>query len=130
MANTIDFLVIDGERINLSVLSGIDEIADVLDTYANRTDDMVLHRGNIGVFFNYQNIKFADQNDTNYDAYERVWDILTQPKDFHTITIANLTFRAYISSIKRKISYFNNNRAYHKGMQCNFTCERPSRQSF
>lgn len=129
MSNTSDFLIIDGVRVNVGVLSGIDEIADVLDSYANRTQDFVLHRGTVAVFYNYESIKFEDQNDTNYDAYEYLWDVLTQPKQFHTITIANLTFSAYISNVKRKIDYYQNNKAYHKGMQCNFKCERPNRVS-
>lgn len=127
MANTVDFLLIDGVRVDINVLADFDESADILDKYANRTQDGVLHRKVIGTYYNFSNIKFEDQNDKNYDAYEYIWQILSQPKAFHTITIGGYTFSAYVSSIKRKCNYFNNNRLYHKNMQCNFTAEKPAR---
>lgn len=127
MANSVDFLVIDGQRFNVGVLAGIKETFDILDRYANRTQDGVLHREIIGTYKNYSSIKFANQTDANYDAYENLWELLGSKKEFHTITIANYTFSAYISSISRKIAYFNNNRAYHSDMECKFTAEQPYR---
>ena len=127
MANRTDFLVIDGRRINVGVLSGIDEECDILDRYAYRSQDGVLHREVIGSYQNYSNIKFADQTDANYGEYEELWEILSSPQEFHNIRIANFEFSAYISSAKRKIAYFDGDKAYHKGMSCNFKAERPRR---
>lgn len=127
MANQADFLIIDGKRINVGVLSGIDEECEILDRYAYRTQDGILHREVIGSYQNYRNIKFAKQDDSNYDEYEILWEMLSEPKEFHNIKIGNFEFSAYISSVKRKIDYFKNDRAYHKDMQCNFTAEKPRR---
>lgn len=127
MNNTVDFLIIDGQRFNVGVLSGIKETIDILDRYANRTQDGVLHREIIGTYKNYSSIKFAEQTDANYDAYENLWETLGAKQEFHTITIANYTFSAYISSISREIAYYSNGRAYHKKMECKFTSERPYR---
>ena len=127
MANTVDFLVIDGKRIDVGVLTDINEECDILDRYAYSSQDGVLHREVIGSYQNYTNIRFADQTDANYAAYEELWEILCSPQEFHNIRIANFEFSAYIASVKRKISRFDNNRAYHKGMSCNFKAERPRR---
>lgn len=127
MARQVEFLVIDGIRIDVGVLSGIEEICDILDRYAYRSQDGVLHREVIGSYQNYKNIKFVDQTDSNYDQYEQLWEILSSPQEFHNIKIANFEFRAYISSAKRVIDYYNGNRAYHKGMTCSFTAEKPRR---
>lgn len=127
MDRQVEFLIIDGIRIDVGVLSGIEEICDILDRYAYRSQDGVLHREVIGSYQNYKNIKFVDQTDSNYDQYEQLWEILSSPQEFHNIKIANFEFRAYISSVKRVIDYFDGNRAYHKGMTCSFTAEKPRR---
>lgn len=127
MASKMDFLIIDGIRINVGVLSGIGEECDILDRYAYRSQDGVLHREVIGSYQNYRNIKFVDQTDANYNEYEQLWEILCSPQEFHNIKIANFEFSAYISSVKREIDYYDGDKAYHKKMTCNFTAEKPRR---
>lgn len=127
MADKMDFLIIDGIRINVGVLKGIGEECELLDRYAYRSQDGVLHREVIGSYQNYRNIKFVDQTNDNYDEYEQLWEILCSPQEFHNIKIANFEFSAYISSVKRTIDYYDGDRAYHKGMSCSFTAEKPRR---
>ena len=61
-----DFLTIDGERYDIPVFVGVKRSADFLDKYANRTDNGDLKRELIGVYFNYKNINFDKQRDSNY----------------------------------------------------------------
>ena len=127
MANKFDFIIIDGKKYNIAVYTNVKETADYLDKYANRTDDGDLKRELIGVYFNYSDIKFEPQTDDNYSEFERLWDKLTEPEEFHEITIANFSFRAYFNSVSRVIYMYKDNKAYRKDMTVNFTAKKPAR---
>lgn len=127
MAEKYDFIRIDGQKFNIGVYANIKETADFLDKYANRTDDGDLKREIIGVYFNFSDIKFEPQTDLNYEEFERLWDKLTEPEEFHYIKIANFEFRAYFSDVSRVIYSFSNNKAYKKDMTVNFTAKKPAR---
>jgi len=127
MAERYDFIIIDGNQYNIGVYADIKESADFLDKYANRTDDGDLKRELIGVYFNYSDIKFEAQTDSNYSEFERLWDKLTEPEEFHNIKIANFQFRAYFNGISRTIYDYKNGRAYRKDMTVNFTAKAPAR---
>ena len=98
-----------------------------MDKYANRTDDGDLKRELIGVYFNYSDIKFEPQTDDNYEEFERLWDKLTEPEEFHEIKIANFSFRAYFNNVSRVIYMYKDNKAYKKDMTVNFTAKKPAR---
>lgn len=127
MTEKYDFITIDGNIYNIGVYADVKEAADFLDKYANRTDDGDLKRELIGVYFNFSNIKFEPQTDMNYEEYERLWDKLTEPEEFHNIKIANFEFKAYFNSVSRVIYGFANNKAYRKDMTVNFTAKKPAR---
>lgn len=127
MKEKYDFIVIDGSVFNIGVYAEIKEVADFLDKYANRTDDGDLKRELIGVYFNFSDIKFEPQTDSNYDEFERLWNKLTEPEEFHTIKIANFEFKAYFSNVSRVIYGYSNERAYRKNMTVNFTAKKPAR---
>jgi len=127
MATQSDFIVLDGITYNIGVLSGVKEIADFLDKYANRTENGDLKRELIGVYFNYSNITFEPQTDDNYDEFERLWDKLTEAEEFHDVRIANFEFRAYFNGVSRSIYTYKNGRAYKKDMTVSFTAKRPAR---
>lgn len=122
-----DFLTIDGETYNVAVLTGIKRNADFLDKYAERVEDGDLKRELIGVYFNYKSIKFAKQTDDNYNEYVRLFNKLTEAEEFHDITIANYSFRAYFSNVSDEMYLFKNNRPYYKNLTVNFTAKMPSR---
>ena len=86
-----------------------------------------LQRELIGVYFNFSDIKFEPQTDSNYDEFERLWDKLTEPEEFHQIKIANYEFRAYFNNVSRVLYGFKNNKAYKKDMTVNFTSKKPAR---
>lgn len=127
MTEKFDFIVIDGIVYNIGVYADIKEVADFLDKYANRTDDGDLKRELIGVYFNFSDIKFESQTDSNYDEFERLWNKLTEPEEFHDVKIANFEFRAYFNNVSRVIYGYLNNRAYRKDMTVNFTAKKPAR---
>jgi len=127
MAERYDFIIIDGNQYNIGVYAGIKETADFLDNYANRTEDGDLKRDLIGVYFNFTDIKFEPQTESNYDEFERLWNKLTEPEEFHTVQIANFQFRAYFNNVSRVINDFRGGKAYKKDMTVNFTAKKPAR---
>lgn len=68
-------ITIDGVSFDVPVI-GIVRRAEFLDKYAERTEDGVLHRELIGVYFNYQ-IQFGSTTDTT--EYAALWTKLTEP---------------------------------------------------
>jgi len=127
MQEKYDFIIIDGIQYNIGVYADIKEAADFLDKYANRTDDGDLKRELIGVYFNFSDIKFEPQTDKNYNEFEKLWNKLTEPEEFHDVKIANFQFKAYFNSVSRVIYGFAENRAYRKDMTVNFTAKKPAR---
>lgn len=127
MTETYDFIIIDGQTYNIGVYAEIKQSADFLDKYANRVESGDLQRELIGVYFNFSNIKFEPQTDRNYEEFERLWDKLTEPEEFHDIRIANFEFRAYFNNVSRVIYGYSNNRAFKKDMTVNFTAKKPAR---
>lgn len=127
MDNSFGFIIIDGQVYRVKVLVDVKESADFLDKYANRVETGDLDRELIGVYFNFSNINFEPQTDENYEEFERLWDKLTEPEEFHEITIANFSFRAYFNNVSRIIYGYSNGRAYRKNMSVNFTSKKPAR---
>ena len=123
------FIIIDNERYNIRVKTGIKRSADFLDRYAERTEDGNLNRDLIGVFFNYSNIQFEKQTDANYNEYNRLYNKLTEPTEFHTINIGGFQFTAYFNSISDEIYYFDTDteKAYFSNLVVNFTAKSPAR---
>lgn len=122
-----DFLKIDGEIYNIKVKVGIKRSADFLDKYANRTDDGDLKRELIGVYFNYSNINFEKQKDSNYSEYNRLYNKLTESEEFHDIDIAGFIFRAYFSNVSDEMYLYKDGKAYFRKLTVNFTAKKPAR---
>lgn len=123
-----DFLTIDNEIYNIKVFTGIKRSADFLDKYANRVESGDIKRELIGVYFNYKDIKFEKQKDSNYDEYKRLYNKLTEPEEFHDINIAGFEFRAYFSNVSDVLYLYKNGRPYFKNLTVNFTAKKPARR--
>lgn len=128
MANWYDYITIDGHSYHVKVKTGIKRTADVLDKYAKRTENGTLRREIIGVYFNYSNINFEAQKESNYNDYESLYNKLTEATEFHTITIGGTSFSAYIHSVSDEIYYYDEttNKSYHKNLTCSFTAQSPT----
>jgi hypothetical protein len=102
--------------------------ADFLDKFAKRTDDGGLQRELIGVYFNYQ-LKLGVAKDAS--EYQRLWDKLTEPVEFHMVTVPDTvgeyTFKAYFSNIKDNLLMKRQERNYWQDLTVNFTAQVPAR---
>ena len=122
-------ITIDGTSYDIPVLS-MTRRADFLDKYAERTEDGVLHRELIGVYFNYQ-VKFGRSNDTA--VYAALWNKLTEPEEFHSVTVPDesgdfeMTFQAYFSNVTDEIRRVTPEAAFFKNLTVNFTAKSPAR---
>ncbi|MBI5954379.1 MAG: hypothetical protein HY865_22205 [Chloroflexi bacterium] len=120
-------VTIDGTTFDIHVLS-VHRTADFLDKYAERTEDGVLHRELIGVYFNYQ-LKFARTN--NVSAYVALWQKLTEPVEFHEVTIpdedGSFTFTAYFSNVSDELHRDKGATKFWKSLTVNFIAKEPAR---
>jgi len=95
-----DCIVIDGETYDVPILS-MARSADFLDKYAERTLDGNLNREIIGVYVNYQ-LAFGKAG--SQSEYERLWEKLTEPVEFHSVRLPDEkgfeTFMAYFANIR------------------------------
>ena len=120
---------VDGIHFDIPMVS-LKRSAEFLDKYAERTEDGVLHRELIGVYYNYTLTVGSSTafGDTDYDYF---WDVMTEPKEFHEISIpiknGYYTFTAYISSVSDEYKKILDGKAEFTGFTCKFTAQRPAR---
>lgn len=120
-------LRIDGENFKVDVLS-CKRTADFLDKYAERTESGDLERELIGVFFNYK-LQLAPGLDRT--EYARLWDKLTEPIEFHTVTVpdedGDYTFTAYFSNVADELLRKKAQKNFWKNLTVNFIAKSPAR---
>ena len=122
-------IIIDGNSYDVPVIS-VTRRADFLDKFAERTNDGTLHRELIGVYFNYQ-LLFGTILDT--DLYDSLWDKLTEPEEFHTVTVPDesggvgFTYTAYFSNVGDKLRKQKGVNNYFTGLTVNFIAKSPER---
>lgn len=123
-------IIVDGIFFDIPMVS-LKRSADFLDKYAERTEDGELQRELIGVYYNYTLTAgtSTDFGDTNYDAF---WDKMTEPVEFHDISIplknGYYTFRGYISSVSDEYKKILDNEAEFTGFTCKLTAKSPARR--
>lgn len=118
-------IVIDSVTYDIPVLS-IKRAADFLDKYAERTEDGVLHRELIGVYFNYQ-LQFGQTSNTT--EYAALWNKLTEATEFHTVTVpdesGDYTFTAYFANVSDEIKKTTGAANFWKSLTVNFIAQSP-----
>ena len=121
-------LIIDDVEFDVPI-SSLERSADFLDSFATRTENGDLKRKLIGVYFNYQ-LEFGYIADK--DVYSALWKKLTEPKEFHTVTIydqdGSYTFTAYFSSISDKMIRKEGDRNIFTGLKVHFVAKLPARK--
>jgi len=120
-------IVIDTVTYDIPVIS-VKRKADFLDKYAERTEDGVLHRELIGVYFNYELQFGASTNTTEYAA---LWNKLTEVEEFHTVTVpdfdgAPYTFTAYFSNVSDELRKDSAAKTFWKNLTVNFIAKSPA----
>ena len=123
-----DRVYIDGNRYDVPVKE-LKRTADVLDKYATRTENGKLKRKLIGVYFNYD-ITFGDTLDT--DVYHALFDKLTEPVEFHEITVpasdGDFVFTAYITKVSDNLVAQYNGKNHFGSLKASFTAQAPARR--
>ena len=120
-------IYIDGTYYDVPLLS-IKRTGDFLDKYANRTEDGDLHRELIGVYFNYQ-VTFGTMDISTHQA---LWNKLSEPVEFHTITIPDstgtYTYTGYISGLSDEIRRILSAGVEYQNLSCKMIAKTPSRR--
>lgn len=123
-----DKIYIDGVAYNVPV-NELKRTADVLDKYANRTENGDLKRKGIGVYYNYE-ITFGDTLNTT--AYNALYDKLTEPTEFHNVKVpasdGDYTFKAYITKVSDKMIAQYKGKNYFGELKASFTAKAPARR--
>lgn len=123
-------IMVDGIFFDIPMVS-LKRNADFLDKYAERSEEGDLLRELIGVYYNYTLTvgTSSDFGDTDYNAF---WDKMTEPVEFHEISIPTqdgyYTFRGYISSVSDEYKKILGNKAAFTGFTCKFTAQSPARR--
>jgi hypothetical protein len=123
-------IVIDGTSYDIPVVE-LSRKADVLDKFAERTEDGVLHREIIGVYFNYT-LKFGSPvTSAQRTVYQALWAKLTEATEFHTVTVpdedGDFTFTAYFSNVGDTLRKIKPSVNYWKDLTVNFIAQSPAR---
>ena len=119
-------ITIDGESFNIPIKS-VSMSADMLDKYAERTNDGVLHRELIGVYYNFE-ITFAP---SFHDAseYARLWQKLSEPVEFHTVKLwdedGEYTQVGYFAQTKHELIKLKSGTPYWKSLSTSFVAKAP-----
>jgi len=121
-------VVIDGQTFDIPVIS-LKRKADFLDKMAERTSDGKLHRELIGVYFNYQLVLGTI---TDMSEYSSLWDKLTEPVEFHTVTVpdtgsGDYSFTAYFANVTDEMRKIKKSTNYWKSLTVNFIAESPAK---
>lgn len=120
-------IIIDSVSYDIPIIS-VTRRAEFLDKYAERTEDGVLHRELIGVYFNYQ-IEFGSS--ATMANYAQLWAKLTEPVEFHTVTVpdedGDVTFTAYFSNVGDKLKRKSGANRFWKELTVNFIAQSPAR---
>lgn len=123
-------LIIDGVKFDIPIVS-LKRTAEFLDKYAKRTEDGNLQRKLIGVYYNYS-LKLARSTTVGKTEYQKLWDKLTEPVEFHTVTVpdesGNYTFTAYFAGVGDELLTQQAGENYWKNLTVNFTAKAPARK--
>ena len=121
-----DLITIDSTTYNVPVVA-ITRTADFLDKFAERTEDGVLHRELIGVYFNYT-IQFGQAPMADYAL---LWAKLTEAEEFHRVILPDedgqtLEFYAYFAGISDKLVRVVGSTRYWKDLKVKFIAQSPA----
>ena len=120
---------VDGTYFDIPMVS-LKRTADFLDKSAERTEDGILHRELIGVYFNYTlTVGSSDSfGNTDYNAF---WDKMTEPVEFHEISLPDgngtYSFTGYVSSVSDEYKKILSDSAVFTGFTCKLTAKAPAR---
>lgn len=121
---------VDGTYFDIPMIS-LKRTADFLDKFAERTEDGVLNRELIGVYYNFTLTAGSSSSfgETNYKAF---WDKMTEPVEFHEFSLpienGSYEFIGYISAVSDEYEKILSNDAVFKGFTCKMIARAPARR--
>lgn len=114
-------IIIDGTTYDIPIVD-MRAQADMLDKYAERTNDGVLHRELIGVYDNYE-IQFG-ASVNNSEVYADLWWKLTEPVPWHNVVFPTVlgtrTIQGYFSGTNHEILRQKDGKTYWKSLSTSF----------
>ena len=118
---------IDGTTYPVAIIK-LQRKADILDKYAERSEDGVLHREVIGTYHNYT-LNIGIVNDL--DLYNTLFDVLSAPVASHVVELPHdhVAFDGYFSSVKDEIDRITDEGTRYKGLSCNLVAMEPRRRA-
>lgn len=127
MALVSRYIEIDGTTYAVPIVS-LKRRADILDKYAYRSEDGVLHREVIGTYHNFT-LQIGTIDDA--DLYETLFDVLSAPVEYHTVSLPHdsVSFKGYFSSVQDEVHRLTEDGATYRGLSCNLTAMKPRRTS-
>ena len=116
-------IIIDGVEYPVKIVQ-LQRSADILDKYAYRSEDGVLHREVIGTYYNYS-LNIGTEHDRT--TYNTLFEVLSNPVASHMVTLPNdgITFEGYFSSIKDQVLLVDEDGTLYTGLSCKLTATRP-----
>lgn len=118
-------LTIDGTAYAVNIADLVQK-SEFLDKYANRTENGVLSRALIGVYYNYE-LTLGDIQDQA--VMQALWDKINEAEEFHTVKLPHnntfLTFSAYVTGTERKLKRFNGSSNEWGGYVISFIAKAP-----
>lgn len=121
-------IIIDGIEYDVPIVE-LQRKADILDRYAERTEDGVLHREVLGTYHNYT-LKFGVIR--NSKLYNTLFDVLSSPVASHMVELPHdhITFEGYFSSVQDRILRVHiNETAEFRELSCNLISTNPTRRA-
>jgi hypothetical protein len=120
-------ITIDGTSYDIPIQS-IKRKAEFLDKYAERTEDGILHRELIGVYFNYE---LAFGRTTDIAEYASLWAKLTAVTEFHTVEVpdfdgAKYSFTAYFAGVSDELRKESATKTFWRNLVVNFIAQSPA----
>lgn len=117
-------IIIDGSEFDIPIVS-MSASADMLDKYANRTVDGILHRELIGVYDNYEIVFASSAADPS--LYSDLWFKLTEPVPWHTVVFPTIlgtrTITGYFAETRHEVVKQKNGITYWKGLSTSFVSQ-------
>lgn len=117
---------IDSTDYNVPVTS-LRRIAEFKTRFSDMTEDGILRRKLVGVYFHYQLTLGATLDTAEYAA---LWDKLTEATEFHTVTVpdesGDFTFTAYFDDVGDELLKIQNSKNYFNNLTVNFIAKAPT----
>ena len=119
-------IIIDGTAYPVRITE-LKRTADILDKYAERSEDGILHREVIGTYYNYQLKIGVGRNQRT--LYNNLFDVLSAPVESHRVELPHdhVEFEGYFSSISDNILLVDDDGFDCTGLSCKLTAMKPRR---